>query len=146
MAEREELPARGRLAVEPALRQQPVDDDDRRVREREPVGPERERQRARADQRDGERAQQQHVLPGGDDVERGAAHADASQSSRHDEVVEREPDDEDDERDPGEALAHVIATSVMPRLTIRTGPGKSARRSPLPSRWFSLAQPLPARS
>ena len=90
----EELAALRRLAVEPALRQQPVEEDERRVDEREPVGPEPERQRARAEDRDGERGREQHVLPGGDDVERGAADAGVPEL-RHDEVVEREPDDED---------------------------------------------------
>ena len=65
---------------------------------------------------------------------------------RHHQVVRRETDDEDRERDPGQAIAHVIATSVRPRLTTRTGTGKRPRRSPLPSRWFSRAQPLPVRS
>ena len=65
---------------------------------------------------------------------------------RHDEVVERETDGEREQRPPAEACSHVIATNVRPRFTIRTGPGKSARSSPGPSRWFSFAHERPARS
>ena len=40
----------------------------------------------------------------------------------------------------------VIATSVRPRLTVRTAPGKRARNSLVPSRWFSRAHPRRVRS
>ena len=145
MARGKELTAVGRGAVEPALRQEPVEQHERGVRERKPVGPEPERHRPRGEERHREGGGEQHVLPGGDDVERRTADAGIPQL-RHHQVVRREPDDQDGERDPGEALAHVIATSVRPRLTMRTGPGKRLRRSPLPSRWFSRAHSLPVRS
>ena len=121
----EELATLRRGPVQPALGQEPVErrraprraSASRSAQSRTGSGP-------RTEDRDGERGGEQHVLPGGDDVERGAADADVPQL-RHDEVVDREPDDEDGERDARQAaLAHVIATSVRPRLTIRTGPGK----------------------
>ena len=46
MPQRVELAARRRLAVQPRLRQHPVDDDDRPVGKREPVRPEERRERA----------------------------------------------------------------------------------------------------
>ena len=52
VARGEELAALRRLAVEPALREEPVEEDERRVDEREPVGPGLDRQRARAEERD----------------------------------------------------------------------------------------------
>ncbi len=60
--------------------------------------------------------------------------------------MEREPDDEDDERGPCETHAHVEATSVIQRLSTRTGTGNSSRRSPGPRRWFSFAHGIRARS
>ncbi len=141
----EELATLGGRPVQPALRHEPVEEHDHGVGEGEPVGPGPYRQRSGAEDRDGEGSGEQHVLPCGDDVERGAAKAHVPQL-RHHEVVDGEPDDEHGERDARQPLAHVIATSVRPRLTIRTGPGNSPRRSPLPSRWFSRAQPLPVRS
>ncbi len=146
---REELAARRRLSAEPALGEQPVQDDESGVDECQPVGPERHGQRARRPQPNGERDEEQRVLPRRDDVERAACHA-PLREKRHRKVVQRQTDDERDERESrqplGEPAAHAIATSVRPRLTIRTGPGKSSRKPAGPSRWFSFAQPFPARS
>ena len=128
MAKRVELATSRRLAVEPRLRQQPG----RRRRSR--------RRRARAGRPRGgggssrprrgcgERDEEEDVLPRGDDVERRAAHARVPER-RHREVVEDEPDGEDDECQPCEAHGHVEATSVNQRLSMRTGPGNSDRRS-----------------
>ena len=145
MPERVELSTRRRLAAEPGLRQQPVDDDHDAVGERQPVGPEQPRDGAHGGERRDERDQQQHVLPRRGDGERRVAHSRLPEE-RHRQVVEREPHDEDEQRDPGQAIAHVVATSVMPRFEMRTGTGKSARSSAVPSRWFSFAQGFPARS
>ena len=145
VTERVELAAGRRLTAEPRLGQQPPHHDDARVREGEPVGPVIERDASGAPQRHRERGDEQHVLPGGEDVERRAAHAGVP-GQRHDEVVHGQPHREHEQPHPGEAGAHAIATSVMPRLTMRTGPGNSPRRSREPSRWFSFAHGRRARS
>ena len=104
VAQRVELAARRRLSAEPGLRQQPPDDDDARVGQGEPVGPVVERDPSRAPQRRCQRGDEQHVLPRGDDVERGAADA-CVPGERHDEVVRGQPDREREQRDPREAGA-----------------------------------------
>ena len=74
----------------------------------------------RSRQTSSEPEREQHLLPGGDDIERVAAHAGGVELG-HREVVQREPDDEDVE-DPDVALhSGPAATSVIPRLTILTG-------------------------
>ena len=145
VTERVELALGRRAAVEPRLGQQPVEDDQPAVRKREPVGPDELRQRARRPDRGDEGDDQHDLLPRGRDVERGVADTRLPEE-RHREVVEREPDDEDEQRHAGKAGGHVVATSVMPRLWTRTGTGNSARRSAGPSRWFSFAQGFPTRS
>ena len=140
-----QLAPRGRLAVEPALRHEPVGDDDHAVGEGEPVGPEEVGERARDREGGDEGDEEQRLLPRGDDVQRGVAHAGLPEEG-HREVVQRQPDDEDEQRDAREPGGHVLATSVSPRFEIRTGTGKRPRRSAGPSRWFSRAHDLPARS
>ena len=115
VAERVQLALGRRAAVEPRLGQQPVEDDQRAVRKREPVGPDELRQRPHRPDRGDEGDDQHDLLPRGRDVERGVADPRLPEE-RHREVVEREPDDEDDQRHPGKAGGHVVATSVMPRL------------------------------
>src|SRR6185312_13209408 len=145
VTERVQLPSSGRLAVEPRLRHEPVRDDDRAVGEGEAVGPAEVGDRPGGGEREDDRSEQENVFPGGHDIEGRVAHAGLPQQ-RHREVVEREPHDQDEQRDARESGRHVIATSIMPRLRISTAPGKSARKSEGPSRWFSFAQDLPARS
>ena len=140
-----ELAADGRVAVEPRLREQPVEDDDRAVRQREPVGPAKARDRAADNERRHERHEEERLLPGGDDVERKVTDTRLPEEG-HREVVDGEADEEDCEREAGEASGHVVATSVRPRFEIRTGTGKSARSSAGPRRWFSRAHDLPVRS
>ena len=93
---------RARLAVQQVLRDQRVEDDEPAEREREQVDeprPERQRAGAHRVERDAaERRRQQQLLPGLDHVEREARDAGAVEQ-RHDEVVEREPDDERVERE-----------------------------------------------
>ena len=87
---------------ERVLRDQRVEHDDRREGERERVREqrrEREPPRAHGVERDArERDEQQHVLPGLNRGERVAADAGGIERV-HRRVVEREPDDEDVERD-----------------------------------------------
>ena len=82
--------ARRRVAAEPVLRDQGVEQDDGRVHEREVVGRRRlERDAALAPDDRAEREREQHLLPGRDDVEREAADAEVPQL-RHHEVVQRQ--------------------------------------------------------
>ena len=92
VAERVQLASRRRVPVEPRLRHEPVDDDDRAVGEGEPVGPAEAGDRPGGGEREDDRREQEDVLPGGHDVERRVAHARLPEQ-RHREVVEREPDD-----------------------------------------------------
>ncbi len=115
MTQRKELAARRRFAPEPALRQKPVDHDERRIGEREPVGPEAKRHRSRCEECDDQRDPEDNVLPGRDDVKGGSVDTGAEEQ-RHHKVVEHEPACEHEQCDPGQALAHAIATSVIPRL------------------------------
>ena len=129
VAKRVELSARRRLAVEPRLREQPVGDDDCSVREGQPVGPEQPRHGSRGGEREHNRKREQDVLPGGDRVERRVADPRLPEE-RHREVVEREPDGKDEQRSTWPDAGHVVATSVRPRLSIRTATGNSDRSSP----------------
>ena len=65
----------GRGAAEPVLGQEPVDDDDGAVGEREPVdrGSGGSGATARSRRTSDEPEREQRLLPGGDDLERGAA-------------------------------------------------------------------------
>ena len=104
VAEAEEDAARGRVAAEPVLRDHGVDEDERRVDEREPVGRRRlERDPAPPPDDRAEREREQHLLPGGDDVEREVADAEIPEL-RHREVVERQRDDEGVERPLGSSV------------------------------------------
>ena len=102
MAEREELATGRRLATEHVLRDQPVHEDDRQVARREDVGDLHGRLVSHVPRDDEERHEKQGFLPGCDDVERRSAHAQFPQL-RHRDVVQDEPDDEDADRDRGEA-------------------------------------------
>ena len=144
VAQRVELASPRRVAAEPGLGCDGVHDDEPAVGERETVGPEELRDRP-CGEREHERGEQQDVLPGGHCVEGGVTDARLPEE-RHREVVQHEPDDEDEQRDTGETRGHAIATSVRPRLRISTGPGKSALRSDGPSNRFSRAHDFPARS
>jgi hypothetical protein len=100
-----EDPARRGVAAEPVLRDQRVDDDERRVGDCEPVGRGRlEGDPAPAPDDRGERGCQQHFLPGRDGVEREIAEADLPEL-RHDEVVQRQRDDERDQRPAWKAVS-----------------------------------------
>ena len=100
VAEREQLAARGRLAAEPVLGKEPVEDDDRGVREREQVDDQDRGHASGGEEGGGDRGDEERLLPGGDDVERRAAHA-RFPELRHDQVVERQPDREHEQREPG---------------------------------------------
>ncbi len=145
VAQRVQLALRRGAAAEPRLRQSPVEDDERAVRERQAVRPEQLRHRADGCHGRDERDDEDGLLPCGHDVERAAPHPRLPEE-RHREVVEGEADREDDQRDPWHASGHVVATSVMPRLWTRTGTENSARSSAGPSRWLSFAQGFRARS
>ena len=146
VAEAEEHAARGRLAAEPVLRDHGVEEDERRVDEREPIGRRRlERDPAPPPDDRAEREREQHLLPGGDDVEREVADAEIPEPG-HREVVERAAR----RRTRGAPTLgfgqSTIATSVRPRLTIRASGGKRPRSAPGPSRQFCFAHGLRARS
>ena len=107
-----------RSAAEPRLGQHAVEHDERAEDEREPVARRRlERQTTPRpdDERDGH--EEEHVLPRRDDGQRGSAHARAPELG-HDEVVQRQPHDQDVQRPdrPLEAHAGPIAISVIPVL------------------------------
>ena len=112
------------------------------------------RQPRRARDREHERDQhEQRLLPRRDDVERGAAHAGLPQLGHH-EVVQREADDEA-RAGPDRAVPcrhsdspsrGPAATSVIPRLTIRTGYGKSAASSRGPSGSSTSSKPRARKS
>jgi hypothetical protein len=99
-------PVRDRLrpgvAAERALRDHGVEQDDRRVCEREPVDEVRSEGQAacsyRRDRDRRDRRREHDLLPGLDRVERVAVHA-APVEERHDDVVQGEAEDEDQERD-----------------------------------------------
>ena len=125
--------AMGRRPSEQVLGQEPVHDHAGPVGQRQPVEEERpEASRAVPDEDDREPQRQQRLLPGGDDLERGAPQA-LLPEQRHDQVVEcqphhervQEPDGVDPPGQPddpgGRPHSGPTATSVRPRLTIRTG-------------------------
>src|SRR5947208_3041904 len=117
-----------RMPAEPALRQQRPDDDDGRVRERGDVAPTPPERPPRAEPDDGERQREERLLPRGDDIQRATAHAGVPEL-RHHEVMQREPHDEHVEDPDGPPHTGPTATSVRPRLSTRTGYGKSAANS-----------------
>ncbi len=102
--EREELPARRRLAAEPVLRDHRVQDDDERVAHREHVRRHGAPTTAHLHGDDDERDEEQRLLPGGDGVQRSAANAELPEL-REERVVEREPDEQRGEREPREPLS-----------------------------------------
>ncbi len=111
-------------AAEHRLRDQAVDDDERREREREPIDPQQlQRPAATGPEHNGERADEQHVLPGGDRRQPRPVHARAVEL-RHDQVVQREPDDQyvqrPDRPPADEAHRGPTAISVIPLLSTRT--------------------------
>src|SRR5205823_5003594 len=120
------------LPAEPALRQQRPDGDDSRVRERSDVAPAPPKRPPRAEPDDRERQREERLLPRGDGVQRPGAHARVPEL-RHHQVVQREPHHEHVEGPDRPPHAGPTATSVRPRLSTRTGYGKSAARSFGPS-------------
>ncbi len=109
-------------SVEPVLRDHAPDENDGAVGEREPIDEGRvEAQREASPTKNEDEAEcEQELLPRRDDVERATADAGRPELG-HREVVQRQADDEDLE-DPDRAPhAGPTATSVIPRLTIRTG-------------------------
>ena len=110
-----ELATCRRLSVEPRLRHEPVDEHDDAVGKGQSVGPQQARNRASSNERSDDGGREQRVLPRGSGVEGRVAHA-CLPEERHREVVEREPDEEREQRDAREGSGHVVATSVMPRL------------------------------
>lgn len=94
----ENAPRRGR-AVEPVRRKHRIQDDERGVDDREPIGGPHERKPSRAPERCRERKYEQRLLPRGDGVERQAVQAGIPQLG-HDQVVKGEADHERGEREP----------------------------------------------
>ncbi len=127
------------------MREDGVDNDERSVEKRKPVGGRRERQPSRPPGGGTECERQQRFLPRGDDVEATPSKTRVPQLGEH-EIVERESDNEHGEREARNPRGHVIATIVRPRFTMRTGTGKSARSWLDPSSRFSFAHGLRARS
>ena len=128
MAKRVELATSRRLAVEPRLRQQQVDDDDRPVREREPVRPEERRTRpaaASAAASATRRSTSFHAATTSSAVPR----TPTSQSVAIARLW-REEADRRGRRSPARARRALTwrATSVNQRLSMRTGPGNSDRK------------------
>ena len=127
--DRQKIVARGvddtrvrRSAAERRLRDQAVDDDEAREREREPVAEDRpERPRPGGNRGGNECAREQDVLPRRENGERTAAYAGAPELRHHD-VVQREADDEDVQRPDRATNAHrgPTATSVIRRLSTST--------------------------
>jgi hypothetical protein len=101
VAEREELPASGRLAAEDVLRNQPVQADDCRVARGEHVCGLDGRKTAHVPRDHEQRDEDERLLPRGDDVERRSAHAEVPQL-RHRRVVDDQSDDQNACRDPDE--------------------------------------------
>ena len=109
-----------RAAAEPRLRQQPVQDDERAEREREPIREAAvEGQPAALSHDEHEGNEQQHVLPRRHHRERCTADP-GTPEQRHDDVVQRKPDDQDLQCDDGAFHAEPTAMSVMPVLITRT--------------------------
>ena len=104
VAKREQPALRGRGAVEPGLRQDRVDDHDRGVEKSEDIRGGDRRKPAYLPGEDEEREQQERLLPRRHDVERPPSNAEIPELG-HRGVVQREPDDEDEERVEPEALA-----------------------------------------
>src|SRR5262249_13401239 len=130
----------GRLAGEPALRQERPDDDDGGVREREHVAPAPGERPPRACPDDDERDGEQHLLPRRHDVERASAPTGVPELGHH-EVVHRKPHDEDVEHPDGASHSGPTATSVAPRFSTRTGYGKSDASSLGPSGSSTSSKP-----
>ena len=102
VAECQKLTPRRRRAAEHVLRDREVDDDDDRVDGREDVRRHERREMPHVPRDHDEREEQEHLLPGGDDVERRATDAEIPELG-HRGVVEHQADDEHGDRDPGES-------------------------------------------
>ena len=113
VTQREQLPSRGRLAAQRVLRDQGVDDDDDRVDGRKKVDRPKRGTAAHGPRRKSDAEKQQRFLPGRDDVERRAAHAEVPEL-RHGRVVERKPDHQGDEREGGEPLRERLSQRSPP--------------------------------
>ena len=113
-----------RAAAEHRLRDQRIRDDEGAEEQREPIDQQQlEVTPAQTPEDDRERTEQQQILPGGNGRQPPAAHARAVEL-RHDEVVQRQPDDQDVQRPDRTAslTAHAgpTAISVIPLLSTRT--------------------------
>ena len=102
VTEREQLSARGRLAAENVLRDEPVDGDDDGVARREDIRGRDCRLAAHVPGDDEQRDEKDRLLPRRGDVEPRSAHAELPQL-RHGDVVQGEPHDQDADRDRYEA-------------------------------------------
>ena len=104
VAHGEQDPVRRRVPAQPALREECVHEEAGRVGTREDVRGRDRGQPPHLPRDDEEGEKEQDFLPGRDDVERPPANTGVPEL-RHDDVVEREPDDERDERGDSEAGA-----------------------------------------
>ncbi len=103
MAQSEELTTRRRLSPEEVLRDRPVDDDHDRVARGEDVGRLDGRKVTHVPRDDEERNEKKRLLPRCDGVELVPAHTELPELGHRD-VVQREPHDEDSDREPDNAL------------------------------------------
>jgi hypothetical protein len=115
MTEREELAAPGRVSVEPALRHDRIQEYGGRIGGGEHVHGRDSEAAAEAPAEDDHGDDEQHVLPGREDVEPVPADAEVPELG-HRRVVQREPHDQRDERDPTEPLSHAQAWNPLARI------------------------------